>query len=202
MSKLRVRAELESPGLTPWLKSRIWTYSHDSVTDQKGQSMPVWSVSCHGQGSTLHYNVSVSSVAEREGLPIRVSLFGGTYREGLSMPMSQFTDREGLFLSCLRLVIQIRTLHNSVSYYVPNLFLTVLTMFQAGFGIETVHSYLGEGKLFLEQRNPFFTRVSQKLEVMNCITVCADYLLDVIDVFRQQSCQMSLGQFAQCFNNP
>jgi hypothetical protein len=71
--------------------------------------------------------------------------------------MSQFTDRSGLFLSCLRLVIQIRTFHDSVSYYaLPNLFLTVLTMFQTGFGIETVLSYLGEGKLFLEQRNLFY----------------------------------------------
>ncbi len=44
----------------------------------------------------------------------------------------------------------------TVSYYVPNLFLTVVTMFQAGFGIETVLSYLGEGKLFLEHRSLFY----------------------------------------------
>jgi hypothetical protein len=58
-------------------KSRIRSRIHKSVVGIRGSGSVL---RCHGsstlQGNTLHYSVSVSSVTDREGLPIRVSLLG------------------------------------------------------------------------------------------------------------------------------
>ena len=63
--------------------------------------------------------------------------------------------------------------------------------------METVLSCLGEGNYLLLLRfNIPFSELAALL-----FLVSSDYLLDVIDVFRQQACQMSLGQFAQIFSN-
>ncbi len=94
----RRSAESRSRDGTSWtvprLKSMIWTYSHDTVTDQKGQFIQ-FSV------TDKEVIVSVSSVAESKGLPIRVSLFVVTYREGLRIHASVSVNGQGRTLLTL-----------------------------------------------------------------------------------------------------